>query len=267
MRRSSFLSSFAVAALFIGYTTPAYAEIMCPSDKERKETDTQKSVVEGEKFDAVIDNVYRVQFPESQTCINVRDLKKGQIIPDHFYQDVEGNLIFKFEGKTSNRLELRGENYPADISRSMKGKFTLPDRDQSAPRFTMAQLFSDTTRKPIFRISYERNKNNQKDKIWAWYRVNKEDTKANSQVLCDAPDDKKSMTFAITYSVEHEKIVVRCITSGSKEIAFASDLGTYKDSPDDRYYFKAGCYTQSDGKCEVSYSALAIDDGFEDTKQ
>lgn len=268
MRIQSIILSSATIALFSAYTSPAIAEeISCPPLKEQKATDTQRSAVEDDKFKSAIDNVYRVQFPNSSTCITVSNIKKGKIIPNHFYQDVDGNLIFKFDGKRSNRLELRGENYPANISRTIKGQFTLPDRDNSAARFTMAQVFSETTGKPIFRISYERNKNNLKDKIWAWYRVNKGDPSATSQVLCDAPDDEKALSFSITYSAEHGKIVIRCIKSGEKEIAFASDLGTYKDSADDRYYFKAGCYSQSDGKCEVSYKALTIADGLEDSKQ
>ncbi len=258
--------SSAMAAILIANASPAYAEISCPSSGDRKATETQKSATDGDKFDAAINNVYRLQFPTSSSCINARDLKKGQIIPNHFYQDVDGNLIFKFDGKRSNRLELRGENYPANSDQVLKGQFTLPNRDSSAARFTIAQIFSETARNPIFRISYERNKNKLKNKIWAWYRVNKDDPKATSQPLCNAPDDEKALSFIIAYSVKHSKIVIRCAKSGEKEIAFASDLGTYKDNADDRYYFKAGCYSQSDGKCEVSYSALSIPAGFENSK-
>lgn len=266
MRFKTILLSTAMATLLSVYSSPVQAEITCPPVDAQKSSDTQKPAIEGDKFDDTIDNVYRLQFPTSSTCIKVKNLKEGNIIPNHFYQDTNGNLIFKYDGKRSNRLELRGENYPANTDQVLKGQFTLPDRNRSAARFTIAQIYGETAKNPIFRISYERNKNNFKNKIWAWYRVNKDDPKATSQILCNAPDDKKALSFLIAYSVKHSKILIRCIKSGEKEIAFASDLGDYKDNADDRYYFKAGCYLQSDGKCEVSYSALSIPEGFENSK-
>ncbi|NJO13836.1 MAG: hypothetical protein HC870_01010 [Rhizobiales bacterium] len=87
------------------------------------------------------------------SCIDKNGMLAGNYVPDN-WQLAERNMFFGFtDGQVSYRVELRGVSFAGDQTRTFQSKVKLGQGKSVASSYTIAQVFSETERKPIVRVA------------------------------------------------------------------------------------------------------------------
>jgi hypothetical protein len=187
------------------------------------------------------------------TCIDKAGMLAGEYVPNN-WQLVERNMFFGFTGgQSSYRVELRSESFSGDQARKFLSKVKLARGKSVASSYTIAQLFSETDRKPILRIAMIASRKHEgkqyANHLWAIYRVGTGD--GQSRYLPLAPVSNAYEALEIAYNEADE---VR-VSYGTTSVTFDENFAFW-GTPDKQVYFKAGCYLQASGDCGVTFSSL-----------
>lgn len=187
------------------------------------------------------------------TCIDKVGILAGEYVPGN-WQLAERNMFFGFTGgKPSYRVELRGESFSGDETRKFLSKVKLVRGKSVASSYTIAQLFSETERKPILRIAMIASRKHEGEQysnhLWAIYRVGAGD--GQSRYLPLTPVSNTYEVLDIAYNDANQ---VR-VAYGPTSVTFDENFDFWGTS-DKQVYFKVGCYLQASGDCNVTFSSL-----------
>ncbi|WP_086606624.1 polysaccharide lyase family 7 protein [Erythrobacter donghaensis] len=186
-------------------------------------------------------------------CIDKDAMLDGHYVPDNWHL-VDRNMHFSFTGgQSSYRVELRGESFAGDQPRQFLSKVKLVRSAKMASSYTIAQVFSETERKPILRVAVIASRKHEgktyANYVWAIYRFGVGD--GQSRFVPLGPASKTFEALDITYNEANQ---VR-VSYGTASATFDQDFGFWSDAGK-QVYFKAGCYLQASGDCSVTFSSL-----------
>jgi hypothetical protein len=190
------------------------------------------------------------------SCIDKAGMLAGEYVPGN-WQLVDRNMFFGFaDGQSSYRIELRGESFPGNAARSLQSKVKLAQGKSMASSYTIAQLFSETERKPILRIAMLASRKHEgkqySNYLWAIYRVGAGDGQSRFQPLAPVSD-----TYEVLDISYNDASQVR-VFYGPTSVTFDENFDFWS-AADKQVYFKAGCYLQASGDCGVMFSSLKFD--------
>lgn len=240
-------------------TTPALAGSL---ECERNNNDSTKAPWSQSKFQDVIRGSLYLQIDNDgsssnvPSCITTDDMQRSYYDRDNWLL-VDRNMFFGFTGgQSAYRVELRGVNFAGTMTRKLASKVKVERTATTSTGFTVAQVFSDTERKPILRIemigSRKQDNKTYTNNFWAIYRKGVGD--GDSQYLPLGTAATSFTALEMTYN-DSGKLTV---TYGTKTVSFSDNFSFWKQSQKN-VYMKAGCYLQAAGDCGVTYSSLKFD--------
>jgi hypothetical protein len=216
-------------------------------------------------FRRALDNSLTLQWPVSvNACMNTAALQAFAIDPDNFYRDDAGRLVFSFangvndsNASITTRMELRGANFDAAATdKVLDASFQLPAVAGRSGSFTIAQVFGDTDGAPILRIFFSSSRDGQVNHLWAAYRRGLGDNNTSFTDLGAAPMPGQTGRIRISYNTGGG---LELLSSALNSTVRLSENFSFWTQAGKRTYFKAGCYLQSAGACEVRFTALTFD--------
>ncbi|MEP9400548.1 polysaccharide lyase family 7 protein [Sphingomonas silueang] len=216
-------------------------------------------------FRRVLDNALTLQWPVSvNACMNTAALQAFAIDPDNFYRDDAGRLVFSFangvndsNASVTTRMELRGANFDAAAAdKVLDASFRLPVIPNRSGSFTIAQVFGDTDGAPILRVFFSSSREGQANHLWAAYRRGLGDDNTSFTDLGAAPTPDETGRIRIRYNIGG---AIELLSSGLDSTVRLDENFAFWTQAGKRTYFKAGCYLQSAGACEVRFTALTFD--------
>ncbi len=216
-------------------------------------------------FRPVLDNSLTLQWPVStNACMTTATLRGLAIDPDNFYRDQAGRLVFSFangvndsNASITTRMELRGANFEASSTdKVLDASFQLPAIPGRSGSFTLAQVFGDSDGAPIVRIFFSSNRDGVTNHLWAAYRRGLGDNNTGFTDLGLAPTPGETARIRIGYNVGG---AIEILSSARNSTVRLTENLSFWTAAGKRTYFKAGCYLQSDGACEVRFTALTFD--------
>lgn len=260
-------SCFIRILFILGGILPALCALStteCSSNK--KSSPTSKVPGLHPSFTSVIGNSEKLQFPQSAVqCLSKADLG-SKYLDSRFYIETGGEdrLIFKFPnaGSAKDRMELRGKTFSSSGSNTVKweGRFRLPKRSDAgySPRFTVGQLFSESRSDDVAGIRFYASYKGKANNLWLIYNnsyLNCNDKvdpscKDQAEPLGTAPSGGTHVYIRMDYNRGTKKLSVY---RGSKLVKGNLDVSRKVGS---NVYFKAGCYLQDAGKCQVEFELL-----------
>jgi Alginate lyase len=229
---------------------------------ERNNSDTASAPWSQTKFQEVITGSLYLQIDNDgsssnvPTCISTDDMQRGYYDRDNWHL-IDRNMFFGFTGGSgAYRVELRGVNFSGTLRRKFASKVKVGRGASTSTGFTVAQVFSDTERKPILRIemiaSRKQDGTTYTNNFWAIYRKGVGDGESIYLPLGTAAT---SFTALDVIYNDSGKVSV---TYGTKTVSFSDNFSFWNQSRKS-VYMKAGCYLQQAGDCGVTYSSLRFD--------
>lgn len=213
-------------------------------------------------FTATLDNTRRLQFPQSSgECLSDTELRSFFIAQDNWFLDGDGRMAFTFENGVrladasfTTRLELRGESFAGDaVGNELNATIFFSQPTGESTNFTVAQIYGESNGKPILRIERIASRNGITDHIWAIYRFGDQDGEAIYYDLGERPPVGTPFEIAVKYN-SGGGIELSASTSAT-DFLFAQNFDFWTQLGKTTY-FKAGCYVQADGHCDVRFAAL-----------
>lgn len=226
---------------------------------------TSQSPYSDPAFRGALDNIRSLQFPASvNACLSTAQVQAFRIVPGNWYRDTSGRMVFSFrngvvddDASATTRMELRGTSFDAIASgKVIDASFQLPAFADRSTSFTIMQVYGESAGLPILRIARIAERNGVTDHLWATYRRGTGDGEATTYDLGAAPGAGDTARVRVTYN-----------TGGAIEVFYSGAAATLRLTENLSFwtavgkttYFKAGCYLQAAGGCEVLFTALSLD--------
>ena len=202
------------------------------------------------KFRSVIDNSERLQVQTTSTCLDRADMQGNTYDPDNWRLAGTAMEFVFDDGEKGERVELRGNSFDADETRTLSGRVTV-DVSGKSDGFTIAQVFGETDGKPILRIEMIGERRGVTNHIWGIYR-----TSAGSDNVTEFKDLGPAPTGGVNFTIKYNDDDKISATFGRVTQTFSTNF-SYWNASTKETYFKAGCYLQDPGDCRVRYGQLS----------
>ncbi|MES2754725.1 MAG: polysaccharide lyase family 7 protein [Pseudomonadota bacterium] len=216
-------------------------------------------------FRTALDNARSLQFPASvNACMSTAQLQAFTIDADNFYRDASGRMIFSFrngivddDASATTRMELRGMSFnAASAAKQFDASFQLPAFAERSASFTIAQVYGESEGLPIVRIAFIAERSGVSNHLYAIYRRGNGSGDATTIDLGAAPADSATAQIRIGYNVGG---AIEIFYSGTGTTTRLTENLSFWTQASKTTYFKAGCYLQLAGGCEVRFTALTFD--------
>lgn len=251
-----------LAVLLLGTSLGATAALADELECQSVNSDPAASPWSQAKFHNVIKGSRYLQIDNDggsanvPSCVSSDDMQRGFYDPDNWYLTGRNMFFGIAGGKRAYRVELRGTNFVGTVTRKFASKIKVQRSGSSSQGYTVAQVFSETERKPILRIemigSRKDGDKTLSNHLWAIYRTGTGENQSVYKPLAAASTSFEALD--IIYN-DGGKISV---TYGSSVVTFDENFALWNRA-DNNVYMKAGCYLQRDGDCGVTYSSLRFE--------
>lgn len=245
--------------------TPTPVASATPACERVTANPTSLSPYSDPAFRQVIDNARSLQWPASaNACMTTAQLQAYGVDLDNFYRDSQGRLVFSItngvhdaDASVTTRMELRGMSFDASSSgKVLDASFQLPAIAGRSSSFTISQVYGENAGLPIVRIFFAASRNGQTNHLWAAYRSGTGDGDGDSFDLGAAPAEGQTARVRITYNVGG---AIEIFATTNNNTLRLTENFAFWTAPGKTTYFKAGCYLQDAGNCEVRFTALTYD--------
>lgn len=209
------------------------------------------------KFANLIENIRFLQIdgddlPGTTTCLRKTELARGGYDPNNWRME-HGNMLFSFKGgERGNRVELRGESFAANASKTLSARLMISRTDATSKGLTFAQVFSQSLSRPILRLELISYRARKRDHVWAIYRYG---TGSGQSVVKDL--GPVSEGFA-DLNIDFAQNDALHVSYNGASVNFRRNVALWRQT-EHQNFFKAGCYLQRDGDCTVIFSDLSFD--------
>lgn len=206
------------------------------------------------QWDALFANTSRWQYPEVEACLTAANGLGSRKLDGKLYQK-DGQLYFGTDSGPLKRSELRSKTITSSTG-TMTGQVFIRTTT-SDKKFTVAQLLNEVKSEngggsdPIIRLEID---GGALDVVY--YTRNGSSSIAQNNVLTSL-NEGSSFTYEIRqYKSSSKDFDIQVIVNGNTVVSRRTVTGY----DDDKGYFKAGCYVNTNGGsgCRSSFSRLSF---------
>lgn len=241
----------AVAVAFAAFSPAAFAGPSCNTAVDSPSDGRSLAPYSQAKFKSLIDNTRSLQVQDTGTCITKAKMQGYEYDTDN-WRLVGTNMEFKFtNGAKGERVELRGESFAGNLSKTLSGNVKVSVASQS-PGFTIAQIFGEDTSDPILRVEMIGDRNGVKNHLWGIYRTGTGRAAVEYKDLGATPESGPQ-----SLKLEYNRNGAITAKLGRNPTQTWKTNLSFWTSSKKSTYFKAGCYLQDAGSCRVLYTQLS----------